>query len=293
MSSQRRVIDLPDGRALAVVEAGDPAGAPVVVHHGTPSNGDIYRLTVEDAEANGIRLIGYDRAGYGDSDRHAGRSVADVAADIAAVADALGVGRFGTWGASGGGPHALACAALLGDRVAAAATFAGAGPHGEPDLDFMAGMGEDNVEEFGAALEGEAALRPLLERFAAAVEESTPEQLADEMRTLLSPPDAAALTGEFAEHLYESFRMATKHGVGGWLDDDLAFTRPWGFDIGSISVPVQLWQGDLDLMVPRAHGEWLGRHVPGADVRISPGDGHFTVVEHNIGEVHAWMRERV
>jgi pimeloyl-ACP methyl ester carboxylesterase len=287
------VIDLPDGRALAVVEAGDPAGAPVVVHHGTPGSGDLYRLTVEDAQARGIRLIGYDRAGYGDSDRHAGRSVADVAADIAALADALGIGRFATWGASGGGPHTLACAALLGDRVAAAATFAAAAPYGEPDLDFMAGMGEDNVKEFGAALEGADAVRPFLEEFAAGVAGITPEQLADEMRTLLSPPDAAALTGELAEFLYDSFRTATKHGVDGWLDDDLAFVRPWGFDVGSIAVPVQLWQGGQDLMVPRAHGEWLAGRVPGVEVHIVPEDGHLTVVEHNIGEVHAWLTERL
>jgi pimeloyl-ACP methyl ester carboxylesterase len=286
------VIDLPDGRALAVVEAGDPAGAPVLVHHGTPGSGNLYRLWVEDARERGIRLVGYDRAGYGDSDRRAGRRVADVAADIAAVADALGIGRFATWGASGGGPHALACAALLGDRVAAAATFAGAAPYGEPDLDFMAGMGEDNVKEFGAALEGEAAVRPLLEEFSAGVAGATPEQLADEMRTLLSPPDAAALTGELAEHLYGSFRTATKRGVDGWLDDDLAFTTAWGFDLGAIAVPVQLWQGGQDLMVPPAHGEWLARHVPGAEVHISPPDGHLTVVEHNLGEVHAWLTAR-
>ncbi len=283
------MVDLPDGRALAVVEAGDPAGAPVFVHHGTPGCGDIYRLQAQDAQARGIRLIGYDRAGYGESDRRAGRSVADVAPDIAAVADALDIARFATWGASGGGPHTLACAALLGDRVVAAATFAGAAPYGEPDLDFLAGMGEDNVKEFGAAIEGEDAVRPFLEEFAAGVAAATPEQLADEMRTLLSPPDAAALTGELAEYLYESFAVATRHGVGGWLDDDLAFTRPWGFDVGSISAPVQLWQGGQDLMVPQAHGEWLARHVPGADVHISPEDGHLTVVEHNVGEVHAWL----
>jgi pimeloyl-ACP methyl ester carboxylesterase len=283
------VIDLPDGRGLAVVEAGDPGGAPVIVHHGTPGCGDLYRPRIEDARERGIRLVGYDRAGYGDSDRRAGRSVADVVADIAALADALGIDRFATWGASGGGPHTLACAALLPDRVVAAATFAGAAPYGEPDLDFMAGMGEDNVKEFGAALEGEDALRPLLEDFTAAVADSTPEQLADEMRTLLSPPDAAALTGELAEHLYGNFRGATRHGVGGWADDDLAFTRPWGFDVGAISVPVQLWQGGQDLMVPQAHGEWLAAHVPNAEVHIAPDDGHLTVVEHNVGEVHAWL----
>jgi pimeloyl-ACP methyl ester carboxylesterase len=247
---------------------------------------------VRDAAERGIRLIAYDRPGYGGSDRRAGRTVADVAADIDAVADALGLERFGTWGASGGGPHALACAALL-ERCAVAATFAGAAPYGEPELDFMAGMGEDNLREFGAALEGEDALRPLLEEFAAGVRGATAEQLAEEMRTLLSPPDAAALTGAFAEHLLGSFHEATRPGVGGWLDDDLAFVRPWGFSVADIAVPVQVWQGDQDLMVPHAHAEWLAGHIPGAEVHMSPGDGHLTVVENHLGEVHAWLAERL
>src|SRR3954471_17373269 len=219
MAERRHTVAGPGGRALAVVEDGDRDGVPIVYHHGTPGCGDLYAPWVADAAARGIRLIGYDRAGYGGSERHAGCVVAAGAADIAALAAALGLERFATWGVSGGGPHALACAALLGDRVAAAATFAGAAPYGEPDLDFMAGMGEDNVKEFGAALEGEDAVRPLLEEFSNGVAGATPEQLADEMRTLLSPPDAAALTGELAEHLYGSFRTATTRGVDGWLDD--------------------------------------------------------------------------
>jgi len=274
---------------MAIVEDGDPHGAPVVVHHGTPGCGRLHGPWAADARERGLRLIGYDRAGYGASDRRAGRDVAAVAADLAAVADALGIARFATWGASGGGPHALACAALLGDRIVAAATFAGAGPHGEPDLDFMDGMGEDNLAEFGAALEGEAALRPLLDDCARSVRRTSAEELAEQMRSLLSPPDAAATTGELAEYLHGSFLTATQRGVDGWLDDDLAFTRPWGFDVGAIAVPVQVWQGDQDLMVPAAHGEWYARHIPGADLRRSPDDGHLTVVENHLGEVHAWL----
>jgi pimeloyl-ACP methyl ester carboxylesterase len=284
-----RTLTLPDGRALAVTQGGDPDGRPVVYHHGTPGCGLLYRRWVEDASERGVRLIGYDRAGYGGSDRHAGRSVADVAGDIAALADSLGLDRFATWGASGGGPHALACAALLGDRVVAAATFAGAGPSDQPDLDFTAGMGEENVEEFAVAREGEAKLRPLHDELAAAMRDTTPEQMADEMRTLLSPPDRAALTGELAEYLYESFRVGNEHGVDGWLDDDLAFTRPWGFGVADIAIPVQVWQGAQDLMVPRSHGEWLAAHIPGADAHFSADDGHLTLLENRLGEVHAWL----
>ncbi len=282
------MIDLPDGRALAVTEAGDPAGAPVVFHHGTPSSGVLYARWAGDAREHGVRLIGYDRAGYGGSDRRAGRAVADVAADVDALARALGIERYGTWGVSGGGPHALACAALS-ERCAAAATFASVAPYGEPDLDWTAGMGEENVRELGAALEGEAALRPFHEEFAAAVLSIDAEQLAEEMKTLLSPVDAAALTGAYAEYLLESFQAGLRPGVDGWLDDDLAFTRPWGFDVAGISVPVQLWQGDQDLMVPHAHGGWLARRIPGVEARMPPGEGHLTVVDDHIGEVHAWL----
>ena len=289
MTERTHELSVSGSRTLLLREYGDPAGRPVFFHHGTPGCGRAYRPWTEAAQARGIRLIGYDRAGYGASDRDPGRDVAAVAGDIAAAADALGIGRFATYGASGGGPHTLACAALLADRVVAAVTFAGAAPHGEPDLDFMAGMGEDNIEEFGAALQGEDALRPLLEKFAAGMRETTPEQLADEMRTLLSPPDVAVLTGELAEHLHGSFLTATEQGVGGWLDDDLAFTRPWGFDVAAISIPVQVWQGGQDLMVPRSHGEWLGRHVPGADVHFPDEDGHLTVGENHRGEVLDWL----
>jgi pimeloyl-ACP methyl ester carboxylesterase len=292
VAERSRVIDLPDGRALAVTEAGDPAGAPVVFHHGTPSAGLLYARWARDAREHGVRLIGFDRAGYGGSDRRAGRTVADVAADVDALAQALGCERYGTWGVSGGGPHALACAALS-ERCAAAATFAGVGPYGAPDLDFMAGMGEDNVEEFGAALRGEDALRPLLEAFAAAVRSTTAEQLAEQMQTLLSPVDVAALTGAYAEYLLESFQAGLRPGVDGWLDDDLAFTRPWGFDVAGIAVPVQLWQGDQDLMVPHAHGDWLAARIPGVQARMTPGEGHLTVVDDHVGEVHAWLASRL
>ncbi|HEU5215015.1 MAG TPA: hypothetical protein VFU30_05700, partial [Gaiellaceae bacterium] len=186
----------------------------------------------------------------------------------------------------------LACAALS-PRCAAAATFASVGPYGEPDLDWVAGMGEDNVREFAAALEGEDALRPLHEDFAAGIREITPEQLRDELRTLLTPVDAAALTGEYAAYLLESFRVGFEPGVGGWLDDDLAFTRPWGFAPADISVPVQLWQGDQDLMVPHAHGEWLARRIPGVEVHMAPGEGHLTVVDNHVGEVHAWLASQL
>jgi pimeloyl-ACP methyl ester carboxylesterase len=292
MPAREHTIEGPGSRALRVLEDGDPSGVPLVAHHGTPGSRLLYRGWVEDASQRGIRLIAYDRPGYGGSDRDPGRAVADAAADVAAIADALGLDRILTHGRSGGGPHALACAALLGDRVAAAATFASVAPYDAEGLDFLAGMGEDNVIELGAAVEGREALAPLLEDFTPRLLGADAEQLVAALKSLLSPPDVAVVNGGLAEELIAS----TGEGIGirrdGWLDDDLAFVKPWGFELSSISVPLQLWQGRQDLMVPPAHGEWLAARIPGVDARLSDEDGHLSVEHLRVGDAHAWLLER-
>ncbi len=180
------------GRTLTVYESGDPAGAPILFHHGTPASGLPYEPHVRLVEEQGIRLVSYDRAGYGGSTRDRGRDVAAVAHDVATITAALGIDRFATWGWSGGGPHALACAALLPDRVAGACSLAGVAPYDAEGLDWLEGMGEGNVAKFGAALEGEATLRPALEAEALAGRTSSAELVAA-LRTILSAPDVAAL----------------------------------------------------------------------------------------------------
>ena len=151
-----RTIATADGRALCIHDGGDPAGFPVLMHHGTPSSGFLYPVHDALAREQGIRLIGYDRPGYGGSTRNAGRSVADCAADVSAIADALGLERFASWGISGGGPHVLACAALCDDRLVAVASLAAVAPDDADGLDWLDGMGEENHVEFGKAREGEA-----------------------------------------------------------------------------------------------------------------------------------------
>jgi pimeloyl-ACP methyl ester carboxylesterase len=286
-------VTAPDGRTLAVLEAGDPGGAVVVTHHGTPGLGRLFRTEVEAAGELGLRLIAYDRPGYGASSPQPGRGIADCAADVATILDALGVERFATYGTSGGGPHALACAAILPDRCAAAATIAGIGPADAPDLDFLAGMGEGNHAEFGAAAEGRERLVAFCADDAAELRTVGPEQLADAIRPHLSDVDAAVLTGELAAHLHSAFAEGLAPGVDGWVDDDLAFLAPWGFDVAAIRVPTLIWQGEQDLMVPGDHGRWLREHVAGAEGEVLPGEGHRTRFVNRVGDVQRWLRDRL
>jgi pimeloyl-ACP methyl ester carboxylesterase len=286
-------VTVPGGRVLEVTEAGSPDGPVLVAHHGTPGSGLLYRTEVESAAQHGLRLIAYSRPGYAGSTPHPGRDAAAAAADVAAILDALGVERFATYGMSGGGPHALACAALLDGRCAAAATLAGVGPADAADLEFTAEMGEGNIVEFGIAQEGREALTKYCRAEAAGLAAASPEELAAALRPHLSDVDAAALTGELAAHLHRSILVGLDPGVDGWVDDDFAFLGPWGFDVEAIAVPVLVWQGDQDLMVPAPHAHWLLRHVAGTAGEILPGEGHLTVFANRVGEVHAWLADRL
>ncbi|HVA29973.1 MAG TPA: alpha/beta hydrolase [Gaiellaceae bacterium] len=285
-------VTTPDGRTLHVHEGGDPNGFPVLMHHGSPSNGSLFPPHVEDARAQGIRLLGYDRPGYGGSSPSPGRSVGDAARDVEAILDALGIERCASWGISGGGPHVLACAALLPDRIAAAASLAAVAPFDADGLDWIDGMGESNIVEFNATLAGRDVLEQLLEREAADLRAADAEHVLAVLGPLLTPVDAAALTGAYAAYIVESSRDALAPGIEGWVDDDLAFAAPWGFDPVDIGVPLLLWHGDHDLFVPPAHGRWLTARIPGVDARLSGEDGHLTLEAHRVPEVHRWLLER-
>jgi pimeloyl-ACP methyl ester carboxylesterase len=279
------IVDTPDGRSLEVHEAGEPSGLAVIVHHGTPGSGVLY----DRWATPGIRLIAYDRAGYGGSTRSRGRAISAVVPDIEAIADALELERYATWGISGGGPHALACAALCGDRLIATASLAGVAPWGAEGLDWHAGMGEDNVQEFDLVLAGEEALRPSVERDRDQTLGLTAAQLDELFRTLLGPADTAALTGALAAWLHEDMQHGLAPSADGWIDDDLAFAAPWGFDVADISRPTLIVHGADDRFVPVSHGEWLAAHVPGAEAWIDDANGHLTLLENRVGEVHEWL----
>jgi len=286
-----RAVETPDGRVIEVHDGGDLEGLPVVVHHGTPSSGLPYAPHTALAHEQGVRLIGYDRSGYGGSTRHPGRRVADCVADVHAIADALGLERFAAWGISGGGPHALACAGLCDDRLTAVASLAGIAPWGAEGLDWLAGMGEANHVEFGRILEGEEALRELLEADAAAMVESDPEELVRVLETLLGASDRAVLSGWFAEWFLETERHAVEQGIDGWVDDDLAFVEDWGFEPSQARVPVLLLHGGDDRFVPISHAHWLAARIPGVEVRLGPNDGHLTLAEAHMREVNEWLLE--
>ena len=283
-------ITLPDGRDLELEVNGPDQGPIIVSHHGTPGASTPLPTHVREAAARGYRFVTTSRAGYAVSTRQPGRSVADVAADTAAVLDHLGVDTCLTMGWSGGGPHALACGALLPDRVRGVLVIAGVAPYDAEGLDFLAGMGPENVEEFGAALAGEETLRALARGPATRARDDHRRADRGRARGLVPPVDVASLTGELADCVAAEFRQGLAASVDGWLDDDLAFTRHWGFELADISVPTYLWQGSEDLMVPFAHGQWLAEHVPGVVAHLEQGQGHLSI---GVGAVDRMLDELV
>lgn len=275
-------LSLPDGRTLDYfLDDAAPADAGLLIsHHGTPAAGPLDPALVEPARAHGLRIVELVRPGYGGSTRQPGRSIADVAPLVRALADHLGHDRFVTLGWSGGGPHALATAALMPDRCAAALSLAGVAPFDAQGLDFLAGMGQDNIDEFGAALRDSAQLEAFLTAMAADLATVTGAQVNDALDSLLPPVDKAHLTGAAADHMAAELRWSVANGIWGWFDDDIAFTRPWGFDLRAITVPVHIWQGSDDLMVPFAHGQWLAAQLPTAQARLEDGEGHLSLIAH-------------
>jgi pimeloyl-ACP methyl ester carboxylesterase len=269
-------VRLPDGRRLDLGVSGPADGFPLVFHHGTPGAATPVRALERAAHERGLRLVTTSRPGYGDSSRQPGRAVVDVAADTAAVLAAIGAERCLIAGWSGGGPHALACGARL-SAAAAVLVIAGVAPHEAEGLDWMAGMGEENIVEFSAAVHGEDELRSYLLQEREQLKDITAADVASSLETLLPDVDRAVLTGEFAEDMAASFREAVRVGAEGWLDDDLAFASPWGFGLEEISAPVMIWQGSADLMVPFSHGQWLASHLPAASAHLQQGEGHLSV----------------
>ena len=271
-------LQLADGRTLEYLVTGPADGIPLILHGGTPSAAMFFEPMAETATAHGLRFVVHNRPGYGGSSPQPGRTVASVAGDVAAILDDLGADRFLTVGWSGGGPHALACAALLPGRCVAAASLAGVAPYDAEGLDWLDGMAPPNVVEFKATTTGEAALTAFLEAQAPGLAAVRGDQIAAALGDLVSEVDRKALTDRFADYMAASCAGAVAAGIAGWRDDDLAFVRPWGFDLSAIDVPVAVWQGGQDRMVPFAHGRWLAGRLPGAAAHLDPAEGHLSLV---------------
>lgn len=280
---------LPDGRRLDVVVSGPADGMPLVFHHGTPGSVLQERAMQRAAAERGLRLITMSRPGYGGSTRQPGRRVVDAVADTEAVLRSIGADRCLVAGWSGGGPHALACAARL-PAAAAVLVIAGVAPFDADGVEFLAGMGQDNIDEFGAAVLGEPSIRAYLDAQRPELLDATPEGIVSAMSSLLPEVDRAVLTDEFGQDMADGFHEALRTGVDGWLDDDLAFVADWGFDLAEIAVPTAVWQGSEDLMVPFAHGQWLAGRVPGVVAHLQQGEGHLSI---GIGALAAMLDELV
>jgi pimeloyl-ACP methyl ester carboxylesterase len=258
----QRDVPLTDGRTVRVYDTGGGDGFAVLWHHGTPQTGALADPLISAAAARDTRLLSYGRPSYGGSTPHPGRDVASAAADVAQIADALGVARFAVMGASGGGPHALACAALLPDRVAGVATLGSPAPYTE-SFDWFGGM----VSPGG--LRAAVAGREARERYAATEE-------FDE--NSFTPADWAALEDAWSS-LGADVGRAGAAGPDGEIDDDLAYVAPWGFDVTQIVAPVLVVHGGQDRVIPPSHGDWLVRNCPHAELWLRPGDGHVSILD--------------
>jgi pimeloyl-ACP methyl ester carboxylesterase len=280
-----QTLRLPDGRRLETWIDGPSGGRTLMFFNGSPSSGLPYGPDIEAAARRGIRIVSWSRPGYGGSDRLPGRAVGDVVTDARAVLDGLGVDAAYVAGWSGGGPHALACAALMPERVLDTALLGGVAPYPAEGLDWLAGMGDENVEEFNAALAGPDELIGFMERAWPIWRAVTGADVAAAFGNLIDEVDRGSLTGEFADYLAEVTRLGLRDGYWGWFDDDLAFTRPWGFDLAAIPGSVHVWQGAHDRMVPFAHGQWLAAHLPGAVPHLLPEYGHLSIVVDSFARI--------
>ena len=278
-ASGTQTVAAADGRSLTIAEWGDPDGFPVFSLHGTPGSRFVGQANASAYASVGARVITYDRPGYGGSDRFRGRRVVDSVADVSAIADNLGIDRFAVSGGSWGGPHSLAVAARLPERVTRAACLAGVAPFDMPGFDWFADMDAVNIEELGWALEGEDVLARNIERVAARmlerVADDPSKMISDNVQ--LSEADRAQMANpERHEAIRKGINEAFRHGIWGYVDDVLCLIQPWGFDVTEIRVPTRVLYGLTDVLVPRQHGDWLAHNVPGAEAVIDEQGGHVS-----------------
>jgi pimeloyl-ACP methyl ester carboxylesterase len=275
------IYKLSDTRKLDFITNEVTSSKAILFHHGTPGECTVWSNWL--SEITDVQAIAASRPGYALSDRQPGRTVASDLDDQSELLEHLGIKKFVSIGWSGGGPHAINM--TRHPLCVGAITLAGVGEWGNADLDFLAGMGPENHEEFGAALKGESAIEEWMAINAPGFASVSGADLIAAFGGLIGDADKRALTSEVAEHDAASYRRALSKGFHGWLDDDLAFVQKFGFALSEITKPVLVWQGDDDFMVPKAHSEWLAKHIPSAQLNFVPGHGHISLVEQYRGEI--------
>lgn len=275
------LLTLTDGRNLEFYSNGIKSDKAILFMHGTPGDATTWKSWL--SEIDSVTTISTSRPGYGLSDRQLGRSVADDLSNQKAILDFLGIKEFVSIGWSGGGPHSLNM--TRDERCKAAFTLAGVGEFGNADLDFLEGMGQENHDEFGAALLGEREIQNWMQVNAKAYKEVTGADLIAAFGGLIGDADKKALTPDVAETMASAFRSALARSFDGWVDDDLAFVRAFGFDLAKIDKPVIIWQGDEDFMVPHSHSVWLNSKIPNSQLKFVPGHGHISLTEQFRSEI--------
>jgi pimeloyl-ACP methyl ester carboxylesterase len=282
------IIEAADGRRIAVKVSGKPAGHPVFFFHGTPGSsvGPLPRTQV--LYKMGVQVISFDRPGYGRSERLSPRTVADVVPDVVAIADSMGLKRFAVVGRSGGGPHALACAAQLPDRVTQAAALVSLAPWDAAGLDWFNGMTGSNVDAYTTAASEPELLITRLVQNAAKIKVNPASHVADLGPEMPEPDRRMMADADIRRLLAENFEEALRYGADGWIDDVLAFCSPWGIEVSDIRVPALLWAGEKDVFSPVTHTRWLGDRIPDALVQITPQSAHFDALKV-LTDVLAWL----
>ena len=268
-------IKISNNKIIEILDNEVQSDKAIIFHHGTPGDASFWEFWLDSAATFGIRAIAYSRAGYGRSARNLGRTVFSNNTDISEILDSLKISRFISIGWSGGGPHALATTCDY--RNFGAICLAGVGAYGAADLNFLEGMGQENHDEFGAALSGEKSITDWLSEFASNLQSVTGAEVLEAFGSLIGKADKAVLQDGYADEMAQVMRKGLALGFTGWVDDDLAFVKEWGFKLSAISKPVFLWQGDDDLMVPHAHSLWLEKNIPTAVLRSIPAQGHISI----------------
>jgi len=291
MDRTTTMVVTPDGRELCVELGGDPDGRAILGFQGSPSGRRMMDEWLDGARMDGVLLISYDRPGYGDSTSNPSRTVRDCASDVRAIASALGVQRLAVWGVSGGAPHALACAALLDGLVCGCVVFSSLAPFEEHGLDWFDDMGCDLVADAQLLLDSPEAAREAWKKFRVDLLDLSSEQI--ELRAQKLPTaDMAAISYFRRWLLATNFEDAFAPGIEGKWEDGCAYLSPWEIDLEAIRVPVRLWHGMSDDVVPMQHSLWLDGRIPTSELHSARGEGHLSVFINHLVESQTWLLEQ-